>query len=414
MRRLLCLWACVHLHAAEEFNYREEKVPPYVLPDLLVDSKGKPVTSAQEWQVRREEIRGLLEREMFGKAPARPKLRVVVAEEATSALGGKALRKQVRLALGERDDAPFLDVLVYTPAGGKKAPVIFGLNFLGNHTVQVDPEILKSQSWVKIGAFPQATRSEEIPRGHDAAKWQVEAAINRGYGVVTAHYGDLDPDYDDQWKNGLHGLHPEVEAGRDGETWGSLAAWAWGMSLVMDYLEGEPLVDAQAVALQGFSRLGKAALWAAACDERFALVISQQSGAGGAALNKRIFGETVGRLNRSFPHWFCGNFKRYSENEQVMAFDSHFLLALVAPRPLLVTSAAGDPWSDPRGEFLAAWKASGVYGLLGKPGLMSSEMPPPSQLVDHRVGYFLHPGKHDVTAEDWQAYANFCDKHLKK
>lgn len=168
------------------------------------------------------------------------------------------------------------------------------------------------------------------------------------------------------------------------------------------------------MAVQGFSRLGKAALWAAACDERFALVISQQSGAGGAALNKRIFGETVGRLNLSFPHWFCGNFKRYSGNEQAMEFDSHFLLALAAPRPLLVTSAAGDQWSDPRGEFLAAWKASGVYGLLGTQGLMSSEMPPPSQLVDHRVGYFLNPGKHDVTAEDWQAYADFCDKHLKK
>jgi hypothetical protein len=232
--------------------------------------------------------------------------------------------------------------------------------------------------------------------------------------VVTAYYGDIDPDFDDQWKNGVHALHPNVEASRDGQTWGSLAAWAWGMSLVMDYLVTEPLVDADAVAVQGFSRLGKAALWAAACDQRFAVVISQQSGAGGAALNKRIYGETVGRLNQSFPHWFCGNFKRYSENEKAMAFDSHFLLALVAPRPLLVTSAVGDQWADPRGEFLAAGLVGPAYELFGKKGLMAKEMPLPLQLVDSRVGYFLHPGKHDVTAEDWKAYADFCDKHLRK
>jgi hypothetical protein len=341
-------------------------------------------------------------------------LRVVMAEEATLALDGKAMRKQVRVALSEREDGPFLDVLVYTPVGVKKAPVIFGLNFLGNHTVQNDPQIRASKSWVKMGEFPQATRSEEIPRGQDASKWQVAAAIARGYGVVTAYYGDIDPDFDDQWKNGVHALHPNVEASRDGQTWGSLAAWAWGMSLVMDYLVTEPLVDADAVAVQGFSRLGKAALWAAACDQRFAVVISQQSGAGGAALNKRIYGETVGRLNQSFPHWFCGNFKRYSENEKAMAFDSHFLLALVAPRPLLVTSAVGDQWADPRGEFLAAGLVGPAYELFGKKGLMAKEMPLPLQLVDSRVGYFLHPGKHDVTAEDWKAYADFCDKHLRK
>lgn len=415
MKRLLWLLLCVNLQAAEEFNYDEAKVPPYELPKLLVDSAGNSVASAQAWQAtRREEIRQLLEREMFGKAPARPKLRVVVAEEATLALDGKAMRKQVRVALSEREDGPFLDVLVYTPVGVKKAPVIFGLNFLGNHTVQNDPQIRSSKSWVKMGAFPQATRSEEIPRGQDASKWQVAAAIARGYGVVTAYYGDIDPDFDDQWKNGVHALHQNVEASRDGQTWGSLAAWAWGMSLVMDYLETEPLVDADAVAVQGFSRLGKAALWAAACDQRFALVISQQSGAGGAALNKRIYGETVGRLNQSFPHWFCGNFKRYSENEKAMAFDSHFLLALVAPRPLLVTSAVGDQWADPRGEFLAAGLVGPVYELFGKKGLMAKEMPLPLQLVDSRVGYFLHPGKHDVTAEDWKAYADFCDKHLRK
>lgn len=415
MKRLLWLLLCVNLQAAEEFNYDEAKVPPYELPKLLLDSAGNSLASAQAWQAtRREEIRQLLEREMFGKAPARPKLRVVVAEEATLALDGKAMRKQVRVALSEREDGPFLDVLVYTPVGVKKAPVIFGLNFLGNHTVQNDPQIRASKSWVKMGAFPQATRSKEIPRGQDASKWQVAEAIARGYGVVTAYYGDIDPDFDDQWKNGVHALHPNVEATRDGQTWGSLAAWAWGMSLVMDYLETEPLVDADAVAVQGFSRLGKAALWAAACDQRFALVISQQSGAGGAALNKRIYGETVGRLNQSFPHWFCGNFKRYSENEKAMAFDSHFLLALVAPRPLLVTSAVGDQWADPRGEFLAAGLVGPVYELFGKKGLMAKEMPLPLQLVDSRVGYFLHPGKHDVTAEDWKAYADFCDKHLRK
>jgi hypothetical protein len=400
---------------AEEFNYDETKVSPYVLPLLFEHKDGTPAMSASLWQQqRRAEIVSLLEKEMFGKAPPRPALRFRVMEAATPALGGKALRQQVRVFFSSKDD-PALDLLVYRPAQhSKPAPVIFGLNFKGNQSVQADPAILLCRSWIdnKDLKKPDVHHALEESRGIDAGKWPMAYAIERGYAVVTGYYGDIDPDVDDGWKNGVHALFPENESQRNAESWGSLAAWAWGMSVAMDWIVQEPSLDGKRVALQGFSRLGKATLWAAACDERFAAVISQNSGAGGAALNKRIFGETVGRLNRSFPHWFCGNFRQHSDNEAAMPFDSHFLLALAAPRPLLITSATEDRWADPHGEFLAARATNPVYQLFSHTGLTATEMPAPGKLVNDRIGYFLRQGPHSVTEEDWKAYCDFCDRHM--
>lgn len=415
MKRWLIGAVFFSMSCAEEFNYDETKVPPYTLPPLFEIKEGDAAISAMQWQQqRRVEIFSLLEKEMFGKAPARPALRFRVMEAATPALDGKAMRQQVRLYFSDKED-PSLDLLIYRPATiSKRAPVIFGLNFKGNQSVQADPAIFLCRSWVNNRDLkkPEIHHALEESRGIDAGKWPVAYAIERGYAVVTGYYGDIDPDYDDGWKNGVHALFPETENTRDKTTWGSLAAWAWGMSVAMDWIVQEPTLDGQRVALQGFSRLGKATLWAAACDERFAVVISQNSGAGGAALNKRIFGETVGRLNHSFPHWFCGNFRQYSENESTMNFDSHFLLALSAPRPLLITSATEDRWADPRGEFLAARAANPVYQLFGSAGLSSAEMPSAGKLINERIGYFLRQGPHDVTREDWNAYCDFCDQHL--
>jgi hypothetical protein len=398
------------------FNYDEAKVPPYTLPDPLRSAAGSTISSAAEWTGGlREETRALLEREMFGKAPARPALHFRVEEEATPALNGSALRKQVAVSLSGKADGPFMDLLLYTPAQAKgPVPVVFGLNFQGNQAVSADPGIRLCRSWLREDAKGGIVNNKatEAARGLQAERWQIEFAVSRGYGVVTACYCDIDPDVHDEWKNGVHALHPEVEAKRGGETWGSIAAWAWGMSLGMDYLEKEPLVDARRVIAQGHSRLGKTALWAGANDARFALVISNDSGAGGAALNKRIFGETVGRLNSSFPHWFCGNFKKYSEKEQEMPFDSHQIIALIAPRPVLITSATEDLWADPKGEFLAGLHASPVYKLLGKDGMTATEQPPPDKLVDSTIGYLLRTGAHDVTRADWEAYLTFADKHL--
>jgi len=391
-------------------NMDEAQVPLYVLPELMKAADGKPVLSPDDWRwKRRPELLTLFEREMYGQAPDRPPLAFEVLEEATPALEGKALRKQVRVFFSGRKEGPAMDVLIYVPATATgPVPFFWGLNFNGNHTVSMDAAIALPRPAAASSGKPRLKPLQPAERGSEASRWQIGAVLAHGYGTATAWYEDIDPDYDDGFQNGVHALFPEIEARRGGTTWGSLAAWAWGLRVGMDYLAREPWCDAARVALHGHSRLGKAAVWAGAQDERFSVVISNNSGCGGAALSKRFFGENVGGINTNFPHWFCSNYHQWKGRESEMPFDQHQLLALVAPRGLLVGSAEEDLWADPEGEFLSARAASPAFVLLGEKGLEANWKRENFAISQGNPAHWQRPGKHDVTDQDWERWMSFA------
>lgn len=404
---------------AQKFNYDEAQVPKYELPDALIAADGSKVTTASMWQSkRRAEVLAMMERHVYGKMPGKPPvMRVVIMEQNRKALGGKAIRKQIRVYFSGSDKGPQMNILIYLPAQAKQpVPTFVALNFRGNHSIHSDEKIIIPTSWMR----PQKNvvvnnRATEKGRGIASSRWAVGMILSRGYGLATIYYGDIDPDYHDGFKNGVHPLfYKKGQVAPAADQWGSIGAWAWGLSRAMDYFESDRDIDQKQIAVMGHSRLGKTSLWAGATDERFALVISNNSGCGGAALSRRRFGETVKRINTAFPHWFCGNYKNFNDKELEAPVDQHMLIALMAPRPVYVASAEQDKWADPRGEFLSAKYASGVYRLLGNEGIAADQdMPAIHKPIMTSVGYHLRAGRHDVTDYDWARYLDFADKHFK-
>lgn len=387
---------------------------PTALPDPLRMEDGTQVTRAEQWPARRAEILRLFEEHVYGRIPGGkpPGFHFTERKRTDGFLGGKATLREFRVSFTADANGPGMDLLVVSPAGVSKAPAFLGLNFRGNHTIHPSEEITITSSWVPDEApYSEGHRAVAAGRGHMASRWPLEAIVSRGFAVATVYCGDIDPDFDDGFNNGVHPLFAKPGVERSGEDWGSLGAWAWGLSRALDVLEEVPEIDSKRVAVVGHSRLGKAALWAGATDPRFAIVVSNNSGCGGAALSRRPVGETVKDINSRFPHWFCGNFKRYNDRESELPVDQHQLLALIAPRPLYVTSATLDTWADPEGEFLSAVHAGPVYQLLGKSGVGSATQPPPETPVGGTVGYHLRTGKHEITAYDWERFMDFAARH---
>ncbi len=396
--------------------YEESQVPPYTLPDPLICADGSEVADAQTWwDKRRPEILKLCEDEWFGKTTlGRPKkMKFVVRDEKHGARGGIATRLRIGVLFDGSEAGPQMEILVYLPEHTTgQVPVILLMNFQGNYATTPEADIPLPTHWVGgYGNADPSNHAQEKLRGSVAYAFQYDYALQHGYGVATIGYGEVEPDFNGGDKIGVRGKLPSAATG--GDRMGAIGTWAWGLSRAVDYLQTNKRIDPKRIGVQGHSRLGKAALWAAAQDQRFAFVISNESGAGGAALNKRIFGETVAVLNHNFPHWFCPNFNKYSDNEAAMSVDSHELIALIAPRPVLITSAVEDRWSDPYGEFLAGVGADPVYRLLCGDGIPDKTYPAPSHVLNGRIGYYVRPGKHDVLLEDWQNYVSFADRYMK-
>ena len=393
-------------------NFDEAKVAPYVLPDPLVMQDGTPVTSARMWtQKRRPELLRLFEQTVFGVAPAAPNhMRFVVTDNAKNALGGLATRKQVTIYLDGNDQGPQIHVLIYLPNAVKgPAPVFVGLNFHGNQAVADDPAIDITTTWLTDYQSPGIVKhhATALSRAEDAAEWPLDQILRAGYGVATFAPGDVYPDSDNMVAESVLPFYGTQASAPD--HWGAVAAWAWGLSRVYDYLASDKRADAKRIIVIGHSRYGKAALWAGASDPRFAMVISNDSGEGGAKLYRRDFGESIRVMNT---YWFAPRFKTFSSREAELPVDAHELIALVAPRPVYVAAATEDLWGDPKGEFLAAKAADPVYRLFGTDGLGVTDMPAADVSVQSTIGFHNRTGVHEITSWDWTQYIRFADSRL--
>lgn len=398
---------------ADTANEIESKVIPYTLPDPLMMLNGERVGSAKEWiKIQRPYIYHLFEEYEYGRYPNRSiPVYYRIREKSDSALGGTAIRKQIRIYLKSSDTTVHIDVLMYLPEKIKKpVPVFLGLNFKGNATICTDPDILLSDNPV-YPLFIKANNNAS--RGTESSRWPVKDIIDSGFGVVTACFSDIELDKKDGWKTGIR-TTLEKELRIKPKEWGAIGAWAWGLSRIMDYIEKDKDVNSQEVAVIGLSRLGKVALWAGASDPRFSIVISNESGESGAALARRWFGETAKLLDDRFPWWLVNRHKRYDNNVFSLPIDQHELLALIAPRSLYVASAAGDLWSDPKGEFLSAWHAGEVYSLFGEKGLGTDMMPPVNHPIGNTIHYHIRTGMHDITLYDWKQYLQFAREQWGK
>ncbi len=380
--------------------YDESKIAHYDLPRLLVTSEGKRVTTSEEWRnIRRPQILSLFSNLVYGCVPEpESPIKTVFKVRKTDPkfMGGKATRKDVQIRLSNNKGAVEMLVLVFVPNKASK-PVPAFMKHSFNNTKSRDFDSHPSKSRLRNG-------------------WPLGEFFDRGYGFVAVYQQDLVGHNEVEFLRGIHRLfYRKGQSFPKANEWGVLSAVAWGAMRAMDYLETDSDIDHNRVAIMGHSKMGKATLWTAAQDERFALAISAQSGCAGAALWRRRSGETLEKMVTRFPYWLCRNAWKFVNNEEDLPVDQHMLLACIAPRPVYVHSGVEDTWADGRGEYLSAYHAGEVYRLLGKKGLMSESSPPVgTAIIESDVGYHIRKGGHSIEMYDWQRFLDFADYHLKK
>lgn len=410
-------------------NYDESLVPKFELPSVLqspipldIPSVGNDrprIKTPAQWPAHRQALVAMLAEQEYGFLPTETvKVTSECFDDADAVLSGKThsniRRRQLAITLERNGKSLRIDMIVWSPRNRANAPCFVGLNFRGNQSTCDDPSVRLTTSWCdQRHPGVENNRATEQSRANQSERWPIAEIVDQGFAVATAHYCDIDPDFDDGFENGIHGLYPDFRCDEQHPNrWGSIAAWAWGLSRMADVLVQLDGVKADALLVVGHSRLGKTALWAGATDERFRIVISNNSGCGGAALSKRAYGESVARINTSFPHWFNRTFRKYNDREEAMPFDQHQLIATIAPRPVYISSASNDRWADPLGEMLSGKEASAAYELLGKEGFAATELPAfNTPIGSTSIGYHLREGNHDMLLYDWQQFVAFAKRN---
>jgi hypothetical protein len=393
-------------------NYDEAQVGAYQLPDPLRLANGKPVRDAKTWyRQRRPEIVRLFEENQFGRSPAPPRnLSYHAFDPGTPVFSGRAIRKQTTIYFSPEKTGPQMDLLVYLPVKTQKpVPLLLNISFSANSVTVNDPGVKQGAVWNR--------EHQKLPakQGMAIGKVDVVPLLDAGFGFATLYYGDIEPDFEGGLVYGVRALYLKPGQTKPApDEWGAIAAWAWGLSRALDYLQKDPGIDGKRVALYGASRLGKTVLWAGARDPRFAAVIACCSGEGGAALSRRNYGETIAHLTAPsrYPYQFCANYAQFAQHVEQFPVDANLLIALMAPRPLLLQTGDTDSWSDPKGEFLAEKAAGAVYMLLDKQGLETNDWPPAGVAILHTLGYYMHAGGHGTLPQDWAQFLKFLQIQL--
>jgi hypothetical protein len=403
-----CLFTTAFARTFPPFSELPPQIDP---PDPLVMFNGEPVVSKRDWfNKRRPELKDLFQHYEYGYLPPPEKIKSSVDYTDKQFFNGKAILKLVTISF-RSPKAPQLHLMLVVPNERKKpAPVFLGLNFSGNHSLVADTNVPLPTAWMnnKYGGVTN-NQATEAGRGRFADVWTIEQSIDRGYAVATIFAGEIQPDITNATTGVRAAFHGSKKPEHD---WGTIAAWAWGLQRAVDYLETDKDIDKRKIAVVGHSRMGKAAMLAGAFDERIALVIPLQAGCGGTSPARGKIGESVARINDRFPHWFCDEFKKFGEEPERLPFDHHCLIALCAPRPVLLSNATEDTWANPEGQFEMLKAADKVYQLVGAEGIASRQMPEVGKLMDSTLGYYIRPGKHSMTKEDWKIFLDFADKYF--
>ena len=393
-----------------EANYDESQMPSYTLPELLRCQDGSVVRSSEEWmKKRRPELLQMFKDVMYGEIPPMPdRVRYELLSEKRDARGGKAVRREVRIHLEMNNGRSH-----YLPAkAAGKVPLFAGLTFIGNHVVTKEEDVRITGTAGDVEGTPINRE-----RGFQERRFPIDAILERGYALAVASYHDIFPDRVTGWETSIYQLFFQGDELKRPKGYSCIGAWAWGISRILDYLETVPEIDSTKAAVYGHSRLGKTSLWAGATDERFKLVCVNDSGCGGAALSRRLYGETLFSMcNYHYigKYWFTDTLEAKALHPEELPLDQHELIALVAPRAVAVHSAIEDQWADPKGEYLAAYHAGPAFRLFGKKSLESENPPEIEHPVGKDVSYYCRNGKHDLLLPDWQHYMDMADRIFGK